>query len=94
MSGCRNCGVEQKHTDRLGCCSGCGRAFIGLGAFDTHFTRAEDGSPICQDPATVRRWKGEDRETEWYEAVPVLGGTAWRKALTAEERIRANERFA
>ena len=90
---CRTCGTSQKPNDTFGCCSGCGVLFRGLGAFDHHFKRAADGSPICQDPTTVLRWKGEDRETNWYEAVPVLGGTAWRKALTPEERIKANERF-
>lgn len=90
---CRTCGTDQRHSDTYGCCSGCNRLFKGLEAFDKHFARADDGSPVCQDPATIRRWKGQDREAEWYEPIPVLGGTAWRKALTPEERIRANERF-
>lgn len=91
---CRTCGTQQRHNDTYGCCSGCGLLFRGLQAFDKHFTRAKDGSPICQDPATVRRYPGQDRETNWYEAQAVLGGTAWAKALTPEERLRNAARFA
>lgn len=91
---CRNCNTDQRHSDVYGCCSGCHRLFKGLAAFDQHFARAKDGSPVCQDPATVRRYPGQDRETNWYEAQAVLGGTAWARALTPEERIRQNARFA
>jgi hypothetical protein len=41
----------------------------------------------------VKRYPGTDRETDWYEPIPVPLGTAWRKALTPEERARVLERF-
>lgn len=91
---CRTCGTLQKHSDTYGCCSACGLLFKGLEAFDKHFKRADDGSPICQHPTEVLRWPGTERETNWFEPVPVPLGTAWRKALTPEERERQNARFA
>lgn len=33
---CRHCHTTVRHTDTVGCCSGCGCAFSGLTAFDAH----------------------------------------------------------
>ena len=35
-SPCGHCGSTYKHTDTVGCCSGCGRVFYGLTAFERH----------------------------------------------------------
>ena len=52
---CGNCGTTWPHSDRVGCCSACGRAFAGLAAFDAHQVgpRDERGRLRCVDPGTA-----------------------------------------
>ena len=33
---CPHCGSTARHSDRIGCCSGCKRLFTSLSAFDRH----------------------------------------------------------
>ena len=39
-------------------CTGCGRYFGGVSAFDAHQTLGPDGRPICHDPASLTRKDG------------------------------------
>ena len=49
---CPNCRTTVAHNDVTGCCTGCGRAFSGLTAFDAHQVgpRDERGRSTCLDP--------------------------------------------
>ena len=55
---CRHCHTTVRHTDTVGCCSGCSAAFSGLTAFDAHQSRGDDGRTICADPYTATDRKG------------------------------------
>lgn len=50
---CRHCGTTYSHTDTTGCCSGCGRIFSGLAAFERHRVNLR-----CRDVETAVRMDG------------------------------------
>ena len=60
MTPCSNCRTTASHTNTVGCCTGCGRAFSGIGAFDAHQVgpRDERGRLTCLDPETAVSGKG------------------------------------
>lgn len=67
---CRHCHTTVRHTDTVGCCSGCGCAFSGLTAFDAHQSRGDDGRTLCTDPATALDRKGRQRYQESAKGRP------------------------
>lgn len=87
---CRNCGTTRRHSDRYGCCGGCGRAFIGLAAFDAHFVGTGEDRGCATDPGGLRT--RSDRPI--LESVEVEGGHAWRMWASAQERLDWAERWA
>jgi hypothetical protein len=62
-------------------CSGCGRYFGGVSAFDAHQTLGNDGRPVCHDPASLTNKKGEslgyvvDKLGYWGRPMPE--GIVW-----------------
>ncbi len=57
MTACSNCGSTRTHSDRVGCCTGCRRLFVGIRAFDRHRSWTT-GQGRCLDPATVTTANG------------------------------------
>jgi hypothetical protein len=86
---CRTCGTSKRHSDRYGCCSGCGRAFIGMTAFDAHWTGTGDDRR-CVDPASLTREDGRPV----MDSQEVDGGVAWRMYVTPEAREANAARFS
>ena len=85
---CKTCGTEIKHTDTVGCCSGCRRVFVGLSAFDRHqwFDRST-GDYGCHDPAEMRTRNGDPV----LELVERKGGMAWRQWQDPEKVAAAGQ---
>lgn len=57
MTACSNCGSTRTHSDRVGCCTGCRRLFVGIRAFDRHRSWTS-GEGRCLDPATATTANG------------------------------------
>ena len=93
---CGNCGTLWRHTDRVGCCSGCKQAFASLSAFDAHQIgpRNEAGRLTCLNAATATYSDPDGRrygERVFVAANPRDGdgkGQLWRLAPSADDVAR------
>lgn len=59
------CGKSYPGGDGAGHCAVCCETFIGLGAFDKHFSRNEDGSYFHRTPLEVDLW-WKDTRGYWH----------------------------
>ena len=92
---CSNCGTTWRHSDRIGCCSGCRQAFAGLAAFDAHQVgpRDEHGRKACVDAETAIYPQGHPRyEQRVFRPVAHgasnANGQLWALTPTAEAAER------
>ena len=89
MTACSNCGSTRTHSDRVGCCTGCRRLFVGIRAFDRHRSWTT-GQGRCLDPATVTTANG----APIFDADDNGHGTpAYRLSRTDAERPRLAARL-
>lgn len=89
MTACSNCGSTRTHSDRVGCCTGCRRLFVGIRAFDRHRSWTT-GQGRCLDPATVTTANG----APIFDADDNGHGTpAYRLSRTDAERHRLAARL-
>ena len=89
MTACSNCGSTRTHSDRVGCCTGCRRLFVGIRAFDRHRSWTS-GEGRCLDPATATTANGGPI----FEADDTGHGTpAYRLSRTDAERQRLAARL-
>lgn len=73
---CPHCGSAARHTDRIGCCSGCGRLFTSLSSFERHRRKLQ-----CVDPAEVglepKVVKSDPSVPAWGWPAPAQGVGSW-----------------